>query len=55
MRLVLHKLDEGHIRKFLIEISPSSGLREKNQHLSLTKPIDKSHQNRPHVHSSSGR
>ena len=38
VKLVLHKRDEGHIRKFLIEISPSSGLREKNQHLSLTKP-----------------
>ncbi|NYE07109.1 hypothetical protein F4694_003894 [Bacillus niacini] len=39
MRLVLHKHDERQIRRFFIEISPSSGLREKNQHLSITKPL----------------
>jgi hypothetical protein len=41
VRLGLHKHDERQIRRSLIEISTSSGLREKNQHLSLTKPSSK--------------
>jgi hypothetical protein len=42
VRLVLHKHDERHIRKFHIEISPSSGLREKKSTSVLTKPSFKS-------------
>jgi hypothetical protein len=37
VRLVLHKRDERQIRRFLIEISPSSGFREKNQVLKRKK------------------
>jgi hypothetical protein len=39
MRLVLHKRDEGQIRRVLSEISPSKGFPEKNQHLSLTEAL----------------